>query len=711
MRKEIIVILAILLIALAALVFVSIDRTIRQPEVSGERTETGESVKNFKLVDINISLNRFGSYDDLLDYLNNYLNSVNQFNTVYSGSIEPVVNIIRPLVGAIPKDESSTFNKIESRYSQTNVQVLGIDEPDFVKTNGYLLVVYSIESSKVYIIDLEKDEIVGNISIERDLQLHGLYIVEDYLVIIVSNPIYRILGFTEKYPFFNNYDVETFIYVYSIREPENPVLLLNTSVTGLAFDSRLFNKTLYIVTQMPIIFPLIPRFNNSYVPVDRIFVLIDKPEYYVTIVALDIVNFNYNVLSFIVNRINWIYMSYSRIYLAITRGFIDLYSVFSETYSELTKYLPNDIAGKINDTISKGDFYSAINILSEYLSQEDERVIADIIDKINSYVMNRFYGDRTIFYLFNIENVNITYKGSFNVEGIILDQFSMEEIDNKYFVVATTSHYYRFLYRVYEGFILENNSTEIDRTESNKWSYVKRIFIYPYITNTTESNNVFVIDTDSLKTIGVLRGIALGERIYAARLINKILYLVTFRTIDPLFAIDLSNPENPVILGYLKIPGFSEYLHPLSSDKLLGIGLENRSLKISIFDTSDPKRLSEISKILLNNSYSNVLYDYHGFTIDYDNNRFYIQIYQWNDSKFISGIAVFSYENYELKIIKILEHMHAYRTVYVGDRLYTIGPISVRVFDIHTLDFLKEIQFQSRQEYLTTIEIETYNIR
>ncbi|MEM4532885.1 MAG: beta-propeller domain-containing protein, partial [Desulfurococcaceae archaeon] len=242
MRKEIIVILAILLIAFAAMVFVSIDRTIRQPEVSGERTETGESVKNFKLVDINISLNRFGSYDDLLDYLNNYLNSVNQFNTVYSGSIEPVVNIIRPLVGAIPKDESSTFNKIESRYSQTNVQVSGIDEPDFVKTNGYLLVVYSIESSKVYIIDLEKDEIVGNISIERDLQLHGLYIVEDYLVIIVSNPIYRILGFTEKYPFFNNYDVETFIYVYSIREPENPVLLLNTSVTGLAFDSRLFNK-------------------------------------------------------------------------------------------------------------------------------------------------------------------------------------------------------------------------------------------------------------------------------------------------------------------------------------------------------------------------------------------------------------------------------------------------------------------------------------
>ncbi len=711
MRKEIIVILAILLIAFAAMVFVSIDRTIRQPEVSGERTETGESVKNFKLVDINISLNRFSSYDDLLDYLNNYLNSVNQFNTVYSGSIEPVVNIIRPLVGAIPKDESSTFNKIESRYSQTNVQVLGIDEPDFVKTNGYLLVVYSIESSKVYIIDLEKDEIVGNISIERDLQLHGLYIVEDYLVIIVSNPIYRILGFTENYPFFNNYDVETFIYVYSIREPENPVLLVNTSVTGLAFDSRLFNKTLYIVTQMPIICPLIPRFNNSYVPVDRIFVLIDKPEYYVTIVALNIVNFNYNVLSFIVNRINWIYMSYSRIYLAITRGFVDLYSVFSETYSELTKYLPNDIAGKINDTISKGDFYSAINILSEYLSQEDERVIANIIDKINSYVMNRFYGDRTIFYLFNIENVNITYKGSFNVEGIILDQFSMEEIDNKYFVVATTSHYYRFLYRVYEGFILENNSTEIDRTESNKWSYVKRIFIYPYITNTTESNNVFVIDTDSLKTIGALRGIALGERIYAARLINKILYLVTFRTIDPLFAIDLSNPENPVILGYLKIPGFSEYLHPLSSDKLLGIGLENRSLKISIFDTSDPKRLSEISKILLNNSYSNVLYDYHGFTIDYDNNRFYIQIYQWNDSKFISGIAVFSYENYELKIVKILEHMHAYRTVYVGDKLYTIGPISVKVFDIHTLDFLKEIQFQSRQEYLTTIEIETYNIR
>src|SRR5690606_24595435 len=93
--------------------------------------------------------------------------------------------------------------------------------------------------------------------------------------------------------------------------------------------------------------------------------------------------------------------------------------------------------------------------------------------------------------------------------------------------------------------------------------------------------------------VGHLGGIALGERITAARFLDDKGYLVTFRQVDPLFTIDLSNPDTPVLAGELKIPGFSTYLHPLGADRLLTIGVggdeqgANWRTTISTFDVSD----------------------------------------------------------------------------------------------------------------------------
>lgn len=126
---------------------------------------------------------------------------------------------------------------------------------------------------------------------------------------------------------------------------------------------------------------------------------------------------------------------------------------------------------------------------------------------------------------------------------------------------------------------------------------------------------MFIVDLTSLEVIGSLRNLARGERIYSARLIGNVFFLVTFRQVDPLFAIDISDPENPQVLGYLKIPGFSEYLHPLPGNKLLGIGLEDRSLKISLFNVTDPTNMSEIAKVLVYSAWSQALQDHHAVTI------------------------------------------------------------------------------------------------
>ena len=92
------------------------------------------------------------------------------------------------------------------------------------------------------------------------------------------------------------------------------------------------------------------------------------------------------------------------------------------------------------------------------------------------------------------------------------------------------------------------------------------------------SNNIYILDND-LKIKGKIENIAPGEQIYSARFMGKRAYMVTFRTVDPLFVIDLSNPAQPTILGKLKIPGYSNYLHPYDENHIIGIGKDTVEMK------------------------------------------------------------------------------------------------------------------------------------
>lgn len=100
-----------------------------------------------------------------------------------------------------------------------------------------------------------------------------------------------------------------------------------------------------------------------------------------------------------------------------------------------------------------------------------------------------------------------------------------------------------------------------------------------------------------LEILGRVEGIAPGEQLFAARFIGDRGYLVTFRRIDPFFVVDLSDPENPRLAGELKVPGFSDYLHPLADHRVIGIGRSvdtsfggtvPKALQLSLFDVSDP---------------------------------------------------------------------------------------------------------------------------
>ncbi|MCK5112085.1 MAG: beta-propeller domain-containing protein [Thermoplasmatales archaeon] len=200
------------------------------------------------------------------------------------------------------------------------------------------------------------------------------------------------------------------------------------------------------------------------------------------------------------------------------------------------------------------------------------------------------YEETTVIHKIQVDNGDIGYVSNGEVPGHVLNQFSMDE-HNNFFRLATT-----------KGF-------SWDETNPSK-------------------NNIYILD-ENLKRISAIEGIAEGERIYSSRFIGDKAYLVTFKNTDPFYTIDLSDPYDPKILGYLKIPGYSNYLHPYDENHIIGIGKDTvetndtnfawyQGLKIALFDVSDFENPKEIDKMIIGDrgTDSPALYDHKAFLFD-----------------------------------------------------------------------------------------------
>lgn len=187
------------------------------------------------------------------------------------------------------------------------------------------------------------------------------------------------------------------------------------------------------------------------------------------------------------------------------------------------------------------------------------------------------YRDTTRLIRFGIDKDKLTAAAEGAVRGEILNQFSMDE-HNGYFRIVTT-----VAGRITEG-------------ESTKKSFASTL--------SETTNALFVLDRD-LKQVGSIVNLAPDERVYSVRFIGDYGYFVTYREVDPLFSVDISDPKSPKLLSALKIPGFSEYLHPYDDGLLLGIGKEDNYVKLSMFDISDPSMVLEKDKLICySSSYS-----------------------------------------------------------------------------------------------------------
>ncbi|MGI6007012.1 MAG: beta-propeller domain-containing protein [Ruminococcus sp.] len=214
----------------------------------------------------------------------------------------------------------------------------------------------------------------------------------------------------------------------------------------------------------------------------------------------------------------------------------------------------------------------------------------------------------------------------------------------------------------------------------------------------TQTNTVYVLDS-GMKITGKIEGLAEGESIYSARFMGNTGYFVTYRQVDPLFSVDFSDPENPRILGELKITGFSEYLHFYGENRLLGIGWETdpdtgvrEGLKLSMFDVSDPSNVKEINKLVIKNiDYFPGEYNYKAFTVSPEKNVIGFASTSYESSGTVNSYMVFSYneeEGFSAELTYGLQdggsgQVENARGVYAGNTFYVVNERNVASFDMN----------------------------
>jgi len=188
------------------------------------------------------------------------------------------------------------------------------------------------------------------------------------------------------------------------------------------------------------------------------------------------------------------------------------------------------------------------------------------------------------------------------------------------------------------------------------------------------TNQLHVLDSETLTQEDKVTGMGEDQRIYSVRYVGDTAYLVTFRQVDPFYVIDFEEPRNPELLGELKLPGFSNYLHPVDDQTVLGIGKEDRHVKAALFDVSDPTDPKVGDDLKLDKQFSAIDESHHAFMMDREHGVFFLPAEN-------TGLVV-DYTGGELEVVKeVRANAPVTRARYVDDYLYVFAGNQVIVLD------------------------------
>jgi uncharacterized secreted protein with C-terminal beta-propeller domain len=277
-------------------------------------------------------------------------------------------------------------------------------------------------------------------------------------------------------------------------------------------------------------------------------------------------------------------------------------------------------------------------------------------------------GTRTEIHRFDISNRTKTvYRATGSVPGFILNNYALSEYDGDLRVAST---------------------------EEPPWQNGGA---------GSTSSRVSVLRQDGAKLVqvGAVGGLGQGERIYAVRFMGPRGYVVTFRQVDPLYALDLSDPAAPKVGGELKVPGYSAYLHPVGENLLLGIGREGAIVKASLFDVSNMAAPREVRTLGLGTGSTAVESEPHAFLYWAPKNLAVIPLQTYDNPPFLGAVGVKVTPDVLTEAGRISHHSAARgddatieRTLVIGDKLYSLSWLGLSATSVDTLGPLSFTAFQ-----------------
>jgi uncharacterized secreted protein with C-terminal beta-propeller domain len=211
--------------------------------------------------------------------------------------------------------------------------------------------------------------------------------------------------------------------------------------------------------------------------------------------------------------------------------------------------------------------------------------------------------------------------------------------------------------------------------------------------------------------VGRVGGLGQGEQIQAVRFLGDLGYVVTFRQVDPLYVVDLSDPASPKVAGELKILGYSAYLHPLGGDLLLGVGQDAtkqgavKGTQVSVFDVSDPSAPGRVDQVRVSDGSSEVEWDHHAFLYWEPAGLAVLPLNVWSQEPdkggMFAGALAVRVSDGQLDEAGRLRHEdirpeYGYgirRSLVIGDLLYTMAETGIEAVDLATLKDVASVSF------------------
>lgn len=560
-------------------------------------------------------------------------------------------------------------------YSETNIQTAGVDEPDIVKTDGQKLL--ALAQGTLFVMDVTgtSPQLVGSLPL-RDLWVRDLVMVGDRALLlgetggdVIPRPLMPDVVNGGGGPISALVEVD-------LSDPANPVIARRLLVDGRYLSARLIDGIARVVVSS---YPTGLEFTTPQGPGLR--------------AEREALGRNREIVeaSTIENWVPYFVLEDGGGQTLAEGTLLDCgsarhpeefggFGMLTVLTLDLTQGLDGSVAQRSVGVLSDGEtVYASSDSL--YVATQRwvdwwglEQLAATERAEITE-------GHVTQIHRFDITGTDrAEYRSSGEVPGWLLNQFSMDEYAGHLRVASTDA---------------------------------------PPFWDTQESESMVTVLAERegrLVQTGRVAGLGEGERIFAVRFMGERGYVVTFRQVDPLYVVDLSDPTAPAVTGELKIRGYSAYLHPLADDLLLGVGQDAteqgaiKGTQLSLFDVSDPSSPRRISQVQIGEGSSEAEWDHHAFLYWEPEGLVVVplNVYRWNedaqrDESFFGAQAV-RVRDGELSLLERLNHQDGgtttdwgygiRRSLVIGDLLYTVSEAGVEAADLTTLEDVAWIDFR-----------------